>query len=1092
MSNKLKRTVSAVLALLILSSVFVSVPFTADAAKKKYVKSIKVSSKKVTLTAKKSKTVKVTVSVSKKATKKFTVKTSKKSVATAKITGTKVKITAKNVTKKRTAKITVTTKGKNKKGKKLSKTISVVVNPKKKSSGSSDKPNNPNTPTQPTEPDTPTQPTEPNTPAQPTEPDTSTQPSETTQATEPALESITVTISTTSISVGGTAQVTVVSNTPGAEISKVEYISSNEYLATVNSDGVVSGQHASFAPVTITVRAYDSQGNVAMGTVNLVVSDAIDATVTGIDSTAILYIGATKQLNPIANIPEPVYSYYSSDENVATVDNNGLITAVAEGTANIVVSLNGTNATAVCAVTVKGIALGIKEFSAIHADVLKAEFTTAVSEADRPKVKVTLKKGSSTLNPIITWVDDGKGIELTNDSEFEATSYSISIASNDVSIDTNIATATCDVQKRELKGVKVSSMRIPQANGAKIYFDALDNYGDAMKNITANKFKWTFSCSRDAVKTNLLELDDSNVGYLVLNNLGKLENVVVDDTSFNIKVEWKEDPLAVNTISEVAISSLNVQHIEINSIIDGAVYESATDKYYTLDYTAVDQYGAPIDWELYLEGAYNSSFSADSNNENLVSAPIVYDGKLVVQVKANMHGEAILTITGNDLKTSSLKIQVLEAPKPQKIEFPAEGYSLIALDDKDVKIPVKFIDQYGNYMTQGVVTEETYKKTFSVSCSIQDLSIDYTSNTEGDFVVINACNVEETSSDAKIRFSTYDSEGNSIDTFYSIKINEARKPHTIRLISEVPTDLVKGEEITLKYEVLDNHGDRWNGGGIIVRLIASNKVYLDLLDVTLGDDGVGEMKIKATNTSHNQANGINLQFELYDEDEVLISKSKEYQLDIYDNLDDIKFTINSSETVYKSGQTVNIQLTAYYNNGQPLKTYNRKYTDVLFTEYTADGTIGGTQFKDVEFIDGVANVQLQVLKAGQIYYKTMIPAVGASEIECESDKSIQVVPSDANHYEVMYDADKLTVTCFDQNDNVKTDYSPSEGTYISLENDNLRLKASDYISNVASADNKTNAQFVNGVLTLDIIKEIPSGTIIKVTTGNVTGSFKIN
>ena len=90
MSNKFKRTVSAVLALLILSSVFVSVPFTADAAKKKYVKSIKVSSKKVTLTAKKSKTVKVTVSVSKKATKKFTVKTSKKSVATAKITGTKV------------------------------------------------------------------------------------------------------------------------------------------------------------------------------------------------------------------------------------------------------------------------------------------------------------------------------------------------------------------------------------------------------------------------------------------------------------------------------------------------------------------------------------------------------------------------------------------------------------------------------------------------------------------------------------------------------------------------------------------------------------------------------------------------------------------------------------------------------------------------------------------------------------------------------------------------------------------------------------------------------------------------------------------
>ena len=99
---------------------------------KKYVNSISISKKAtITIPASKktlTKSYKVTVKVTGKASKAFTVKSSKTAVATAKVSGSTVKVTAK---KAGTAKITVTTKAKNNKNKKLSKTLTVTVKKKK-------------------------------------------------------------------------------------------------------------------------------------------------------------------------------------------------------------------------------------------------------------------------------------------------------------------------------------------------------------------------------------------------------------------------------------------------------------------------------------------------------------------------------------------------------------------------------------------------------------------------------------------------------------------------------------------------------------------------------------------------------------------------------------------------------------------------------------------------------------------------------------------------------------------------------------------------------------------------------------------------
>lgn len=70
--------------------------------------------------------------------------------------------------------------------------------------------------------------------------------------------------------------------------------------------------------------------------------------------TASVVVGATKQLTATVepeNADDKTVTWTSSDETKATVDSNGLVTAVAEGSATITAeTVNGIEAT--CAVTV--------------------------------------------------------------------------------------------------------------------------------------------------------------------------------------------------------------------------------------------------------------------------------------------------------------------------------------------------------------------------------------------------------------------------------------------------------------------------------------------------------------------------------------------------------------------------------------------------------------------------------------------------------------------------------------------------------------------------------------------------------------------
>ncbi len=155
--KKALKTLSAVLCVIL---AFSAVSIGASAKAKKYVKSIKVT-KKATITIPASsstakKSFKVTVKTKGKASKKFTAKSANSSVASVKVSGKNIVVTAK---KAGTAKITVKTKGKSKKNKKLSAKLTVTVKKNKPAKANNYNPNyvppKPGTTPKPSNPSTP-------------------------------------------------------------------------------------------------------------------------------------------------------------------------------------------------------------------------------------------------------------------------------------------------------------------------------------------------------------------------------------------------------------------------------------------------------------------------------------------------------------------------------------------------------------------------------------------------------------------------------------------------------------------------------------------------------------------------------------------------------------------------------------------------------------------------------------------------------------------------------------------------------------------------------------------------------------------------
>ena len=172
---------------------------------------------------------------------------------------------------------------------------------------------------------------------------------------------------------------------------KLIYKSSNETVAVVSNDGIITARSEGWA--TITVCSEENQA--IYGTCTVKVGLPVYVTKITLDTTNVtMWAGATRQLGVSiepANADIKSVTYGSSNPDVATVSSTGLITAKKKGTATITVTAtDGSGKSASCAVIVKqpvtGIQITPNGFTLVKGDVKDLKANVSPADADNPDV----------------------------------------------------------------------------------------------------------------------------------------------------------------------------------------------------------------------------------------------------------------------------------------------------------------------------------------------------------------------------------------------------------------------------------------------------------------------------------------------------------------------------------------------------------------------------------------------------------------------------------------------------------------------------------------------------------------------------------
>lgn len=170
-----------------------------------------------------------------------------------------------------------------------------------------------------------------------------------------AVTGVSLNKNATTIAIGASETLTATITPANADNQAVTWSSDNTAVATVNQNGQVTGVAAGTATITVTTQ----DGNkTATCTVTVPDPSADPVAVTGVSlnkASTSLTVGASETLTATvapANATNQAVTWSSDNTAVATVNQNGLVTAVAAGTATITVKTADGNKTAKCTVTV--------------------------------------------------------------------------------------------------------------------------------------------------------------------------------------------------------------------------------------------------------------------------------------------------------------------------------------------------------------------------------------------------------------------------------------------------------------------------------------------------------------------------------------------------------------------------------------------------------------------------------------------------------------------------------------------------------------------------------------------------------------------
>lgn len=245
------------------------------------------------------------------------------------------------------------------------------------------------------------------------------------------ITSITLTPSSLTLTEGETATLTAIVSPSDATNQTLSWSSTNSSVAEVDSNGNVIAVSAGSA--IITCMATDGSGVSASCNVIVNSSQILITSITLNKTTSYLYIGESETLIATilpSNATNQNLFWYSSDSNIASVDQNGTVTAIREGSVTIACAAeDGSGKSAICDISVQTEEITISPTSV----ALEVGDTTLIS------VKLDM---SSLSSKEIVWHFDSTYLEKVSESSSD-TIYSIVLKALNT-IDSTIV--TCSVE----------------------------------------------------------------------------------------------------------------------------------------------------------------------------------------------------------------------------------------------------------------------------------------------------------------------------------------------------------------------------------------------------------------------------------------------------------------------------------------------------------------------------------------------------------------------------------------------------------------------------------------------------------------------
>ncbi len=374
--------------------------------------------------------------------------------------------------------------------------------------------------------------------------------------------------SSKSVYVGSTVTLTPTLSPSYATNKKVTWTSSDTGVAAVDSNGKVTGKKVGKA--TITVKTADGGY-----TDSCVVTVSVKAEGVSLNKTsAKIWKGETVQLTATvtpSNATDKTVSWSTSNSSVAVVDSNGLVRAVAGGTATITVKTNNGGHTASCKVTVLESCTGVKLESAkmsmylgqtykLTATVLPSTATTKTvtwSSSNSSVVKVAsdgtlsaLKKGTATITVKTTDGGFTASCSVTVSSKVPVTGVKLDTTSKKIAVGKYYTfMATISPSNASERGLVWSS-----SNSKVVYINESGKIkarkqGTAIVTVTTVDGNYQAQCKVTVVQpVEGVRINASSVNLALGKSKTLIANVFPSDATDD-SVTWKSSNKSVATVS---------------------------------------------------------------------------------------------------------------------------------------------------------------------------------------------------------------------------------------------------------------------------------------------------------------------------------------------------------------------------------------------------------------------------------------------------------------------------------------------------------------------------------------------------------------